>query len=157
MLAARKFLALPSAERWLLLRAVLMLPAVTLALKTIGLRRCHLAMERLMPLRQSHAFSAGAARQRGRRTAWLVRVAATHGCVRASCLAQSLSVAGLLRRQRIPATLCIGVRKHQGQLEAHAWIECQNEVLTDDALVSRRFAPFEDIHRILGRRGAHTR
>lgn len=157
MLAARKVLALPSAERWLLLRAVLMLPAVTLALKTIGLRRCHLAMERLMPLRQSHEFSAGTARQRGRRTAWLVRVAATHGFVRASCLAQSLSVAGLLRRQRIPVTLCIGVRKHQGQLQAHAWIEYQNEVLTDDAQVRRRFAPFDDIHRILERRGANIR
>ena len=43
MLAARKVLALPCAERWLLIHALLMLPAVTLALKTIGLRRCHLA------------------------------------------------------------------------------------------------------------------
>ena len=36
MLAARKVLALPSAERWLLAHALLMLPAVTLALKAIG-------------------------------------------------------------------------------------------------------------------------
>jgi Transglutaminase-like superfamily len=49
----------------------------------------------------------------------------------------------LLNRRGIPARLRIGVRKEEGELEAHAWIESGGVVLNDTADVSERYRPFE--------------
>ena len=75
--AARKFLALPEGERWLLVQAMMMLPAVTLSLRAIGLRRCYLGLERLAP-------TAGGGLLTG-----------TNACHRAIYLGESFSMAGI--------------------------------------------------------------
>ena len=152
--AIRKFLALPRVERWLLLQAMATLPLVTLTLRTIGLNCCYLGMERLSPMAGGSVLSGTGACHRATRTGWLVRVASTFGLVQGSCLAQSLTIWWLLRRQRISAELRIGVRKQQGRLEAHAWIEHRSRVLNDDAGIGRRFSPFGGARGILDRRGA---
>ena len=139
--AGRKFLALPRAERWLLVQAMAALPLVTLALMAVGPRRCHQGLEQLTPMTGRGVLTATSACHRASRTGWLVRVAAIHGLVRGNCLAQSLTVWWLLRRQGISVELRIGVRKHQGRFEAHAWTEHQSRVLNDDADIGRRFAP----------------
>jgi hypothetical protein len=152
--AIRKILALPRTERWLLVQAVATLPLVMLALRTIGLARCHRALERLAPRGGGGARTGASARLRATRTGWLVRIASIHGLAGGGCLAQSLTIWWLLRRQRICAELRIGVRKRQGRLEAHAWMEHQSRVLNDDAEIGRRFSPFGGAGGILERRGA---
>ena len=157
MRAIRKFLALPGAERWLLVQAMAALPLVTLILVTLGPRRCYLALARLAPITVGGALSATSAGRRASRTAWLVRVASIHGLVKGNCLGQSLTVWCLLRRQGIPASLRIGVRIRHGRLEAHAWTEHRSRVLNDDADVGRRFSPFDDVHGVFERRSAELR
>ena len=152
--ASRKFLALPRAERWLLVKAMAALPLVTLALMTVGSRRCHQGLEQLTPMIGCGALTGTSACHRASRTGWLVRVAAIHGLVRGNCLAQSLTVWWLLRCQGISAELRIGVRKRQGRLEAHAWTEHRSRVLNDDADIGRRFAPFGGIRGVFERGGA---
>jgi len=154
--AIRKFLALPRIERWLLVQAMAALPLVTLTLRTIGLKRCYLGLERLAPTAGGSVLTGTRACHRATRTAWLVRVASTYGFVQGSCLAQSLTIWWLLRRQRVPGELRIGVRKQQGRLEAHAWIEHRSWVLNDDAGIGRRFSPFGGAREILDRRGAEV-
>jgi Transglutaminase-like superfamily len=150
----RKFLALPRAERWLLVQAMAALPLVTLTLRTIGLRRCYRTLERLAPMAGGGVLTGAGACQLATRTGWLVRVASTYGLVRGNCLAQSLTIRWLLCRQRIPAELRIGVRKRQGRLEAHAWMEYHSRVLNHDAGIGRRFSPFGGARGILDRRRA---
>lgn len=53
---------------------------------------------------------------------WIERVD-HHGPWRPSCLRQALVLAWLLSGHGIAATLRIGVKKDDGQLQAHAWLE----------------------------------
>jgi hypothetical protein len=51
-----------------------------------------------------------------------VRIAATYGPYRATCLPRALVLWTLLRRRRLHGELTIGVRKNQSGVEAHAWV-----------------------------------
>ena len=155
--AARKFLALPEGERWQLVQAMMMLPAVTLILRAIGLRRCYLGLERLAPTAGGGLLTGTNACHRAMRTGWLVRIASIHGLVQGNCLAQSLTIWWLLRRQRISADLRIGVRKQQGRLEAHAWMEYQSRSLSHDAGTGGQFSPFGGVRGNFERRGVDIR
>ncbi|GMQ90428.1 MAG: hypothetical protein BMS9Abin10_0805 [Gammaproteobacteria bacterium] len=152
--AIRKFLALPRVERWLLVQAMAALPLVALTLRTIGLKRCYRALERLAPMAGGGLLTGASACHRATQTGWLVRVASIYGLVQGNCLAQSLTIWWLLRRQRIPAELRIGVRKRQGRLEAHAWMEHNSRVLNDDVEIGRRFAAFGGARGIFEHLGA---
>ena len=57
-----------------------------------------------------------------------------------TCLKKSLVLFWMFRRRGIPAELRIGVRKVDGKLEAHAWIEQGGRVLFDEDTASR-YAP----------------
>lgn len=150
----RKFLALPRAERRLLVQAMATLPLVALALGTIGLRRCHLGLECLSQTASGGASTAANAFHRAVRTGWLVSIASNRGFIRGNCLAQSMTIWWLLRRQGIASELRIGVCKQQGRLEAHAWIEHGSRVLNDRAGIGRQFSPFGSARGILERSGA---
>ena len=149
----RRILALPRVERWLLFQAAVTLLLVTLSLRTLGPRRCYHGLARLSPMTGRGLLTGEHARHRATRMGWLVGVASGHGLVRANCLTQSLTLWWLLRRQRILTDLCIGVRKHRGRLQAHAWMEHQGRVLNDDPEVCRRFAPFDGVSGAFERRG----
>ena len=57
----------------------------------------------------------------------------------ATCLATSLALAWILRGRGVPAEVRIGVRKENGGLDAHAWVECDGVAVTEPARVSNRF------------------
>ena len=58
------------------------------------------------------------------------------------CLPRSLAIYVLLRRQGVPATLRIGVKRFP--FAAHAWVECLGEVL-DDSIDDWRHEPYVPI------------
>lgn len=62
---------------------------------------------------------------------------------RTTCLERSAALLWMLRRRGIGAELCIGARKQERALEAHAWVECAGEVLNDEPGVRQRYAIFE--------------
>ncbi len=131
----RAFLRLPAGERRLFVAALLLLPAVALALRLLGLRRCQALLARLSPRRPAPAAgpeAEGAAR--------LVAVAARYAPCRANCLQQSLVLWWALRRLGLPGELRIGVRKRDGRLEAHAWVEQGGRTL--GAADEHPYAPF---------------
>lgn len=141
-------------ERWLLLQAVVLLPLTRLALRVFGFNRWHSALTRWAPLFQTpHADRGDILIQQARATNRIVKIAAFHGCCRASCLHQSLTLWWLLRRQGIAGALRIGVRKERGDFEAHAWVEYGDVVLNDRADVSERFARFDRPILPVGRNG----
>ena len=61
---------------------------------------------------------------------------------RLDCLPRSLAIYALLRRQGVPATLRIGVKRFP--FAAHAWVECLGEVL-DDSIDDWRHEPYVPI------------
>jgi hypothetical protein len=60
------------------------------------------------------------------------------------CLARALTAQILLNRQGYLPKLCIGVSKGQnGKLQAHAWIECQGQVVIGNLSNLSDFVPLE--------------
>lgn len=137
----RKFWTLSPEEKVLLAKALVLLPAARLGLRTLGLRRMQtvFALGRRNPAR--HASSGQTPTGRARRSARLVAAAAhfTGG----TCLERSLVLACILERQGIPADLRIGVRSGDRGFEAHSWIEAGGEVLNEGRDVGQRYAAFD--------------
>lgn len=80
----------------------------------------------------SHAASASITPAEYQRLGRFVAVAYDILPLPASCLRQSLVLRALLARRRVPSRVCLGVRKNEDALDAHAWVECDG-VLSEDA------------------------
>jgi hypothetical protein len=135
-----KLRSLSASERRELLLAVVLLPAMEIALRLGGLRLVHRAigLERRSGMRAGNGGTLDA-----QQLARLVAAAARWGPWRASCMVRSLTLQCLLKRHGLESRLRLGVRKAGKSLEAHAWVEHQGRPLNEPANVSQNFAPFE--------------
>jgi hypothetical protein len=146
-------------ERWLLAQALVLLPLTVLGLYLLGVRRWQRALTKLTPLgetrnpnpNQGRSRSTPAVaiaddqsvRERVRVIARIMRITAEHGLYRPNCLQQSLVLWWLLGRNRIASEIRFGARKEDGELKAHAWVECLGFALNEDQDVCRHYSPFE--------------
>ena len=90
-------------------------------------------------------------RARAREIARAVQRAAKHGLFRPFCLVQTLALRELLREERIEgASIRVGVRRHGGTFQAHAWIRWGDAILGDRAEHVAQFTEVDDL-RVLGR------
>jgi hypothetical protein len=129
-------------QRILLLQALVLLPLVALSLKFCGLNRTQTALTFLLPTPFMSQQSVERLPQ-VLATARMVRTAAQYYAPWANCLKKSLVLWWLLRRQGIASNLQIGVRREQGNFEAHAWVEYEGVVLNDTQNVRSHFAIFK--------------
>ena len=147
----RKLQELSWSEGYLLAQALLMLPLTSVGLRWIGFRRWQSVLSAIAPIAERPASNRDSNPIRHAQIATrMVKIAARYGPCRATCLAESLTLRWLLRRQGIESNLRIGVRTEAGRLEAHAWVEHCRLVLNDTADVHQRFVPFDDAFVPLG-------
>jgi hypothetical protein len=73
----------------------------------------------------------------------IVDIAARRSPAPATCLTRSLVLGWLLRRRGVDAQLRIGVRLVDGQLCAHAWLECDGAPLNEQPAVVAQYSAFE--------------
>lgn len=129
----RKFISLSSADRMLVLRALMVSGAMRLALV-------------LLPFDFIHR-TVSSTRARGtavslEKVLWAIRVVRRR-LPRVRCLPRSLAAQHLLLRNGYPAQLKIGVtRLSDGTLHAHAWIECGGKTLLDEVEALSHFTVF---------------
>ena len=127
----RKFIALTSARRAIVLRSLLLLPTVAAMLRMRGMGRTTTWIERLRPRSEDDALPP-------RDIARLVDAAAS--LLGARCLSRSLVLWHLLRIRGVSAELRLGVSKPiSGRLLAHAWVELDGEPLNDGPDVCQRY------------------
>jgi hypothetical protein len=142
---ARGFRKLSGAERSLLIQALVLLPLTNAALHIVGLSRWQFFLARWAPFPGSGQAKTRVSHwRRVLSTARMVHLAAQRGPYQASCLRNSLTLWWLLRRQGIDSALRLGVRKQDGKIEAHAWIEYEGRVLNDSESVRERFVSFQE-------------
>ncbi len=102
----------------------LALPAIWLAVRLLPFYRVQRFFARTAAPSQvgtlPEGFTAG---EYAQRCAALVGIAARHGMYPANCLHQSLALCWILRRDRLPARLRIGVHDKLADFRAHAWVE----------------------------------
>jgi hypothetical protein len=139
----RRFRELSWAERGLLAQGLVLLPLLTVAMWTLGFRRCRTALGRMAPVFTRTSNDEGTLTGEGLVAARLVDAVARHSPCRGSCLSRSLTLWWLLRRRGIDGDLRIGVCKVAGQFKAHAWVEYRGAVLNDQPNISQQFAPFD--------------
>jgi hypothetical protein len=64
----------------------------------------------------------------------------------ARCFVRAIASVRLLRGEAVPARLRLGVRRVDGAMQAHAWVELDQRAVGEDAVALRDFAPLEDVH-----------
>ena len=141
--AWHRFWALPGADRRLVLRLFLLLPAVAAGIRILGVRRlCSFLSGRLSAPSPGAGPDVARARELGR----LVGAVAGRIPGRPACLTCSITLWYLLQRRGLPAEVRLGVRTAEGPFQAHAWVECGGEVLNDEQDVGKLFAVFEKLN-----------
>ena len=138
----RRFNALERPAQELFLRAVVLLPLVTLSLRWRGFGRTQASLKLI--LSNAHPeHEPGLVSRDAAVTAHMVNAADRHGLVRPSCLAKSLTLWWLLGRQGIPSRLRIGIRKEKEKFEAHAWVERNGTALNEPDEPHHHYAAFD--------------
>lgn len=135
----RKFLNLDFSDRLLLVVTFTLLAVIRLGLWLLPFSTWHRLWFYLMPaqlkLRLAQPASVG-------QVIWAVSVASHYMPGSVKCLARALVTQILLHRYGYPADLHIGVAKGEaGQLEAHAWVESQGEIVMGYLTNLSRFTP----------------
>jgi hypothetical protein len=115
------------------------LPLTAAAFRALGFRRWLATLQRWSPQLVPNAWDDAQAD----RVAWLVDVAARFVASRDSCLSRAMILWWLLRRRGLQGQLRIGVRKRNGRLEAHAWVEYRGQILSDRNQEHVAFVPFD--------------
>lgn len=119
-----------STHDWRLLsRALVLLPTSAFLLKIRGYKRTRIVLSGLSRRKLKVRCPDKSQLELARRVADMVSLAARHGPYRANCLKKSLVTELLLAQEGIPAKLRIGVNRREGRLDAHAWVEVDEEVL----------------------------
>jgi hypothetical protein len=147
--------ALAPWERRLVVRLVVLLPAVGASLRLLGFKRTRDLLERFSPPPAQQCLGETSLFENPNNIARLVRIAANHGPYRATCLRQSLTLWWMLSRRGIASELRIGCKKQGSNVSAHAWVEMRGRNLSDTARSSEEFKAFND-PLPLGRHGSET-
>ena len=135
----RRLRALTSDERRLLVSAACWLSVVQLGLGRLPFPR----LRRLVTGGGRQVVRVACDLAVAERVVWAVTVASRYVPGRTTCLSLALTVQGVLARRGHPSRLHIGVvRGAEGQVDAHAWIECGGRVLIGGSGAEvRRFTP----------------
>jgi hypothetical protein len=128
MILLRKFLLLPAADRWLLIKAALLLEAIKVGVRLLPFRTLRRLVARAAAAPAGGLWQAEYAS--AERVVWAVQVASQRMPRAKSCLTQALAAQVLLARRDYSAQLHIGVaRGEREQFRAHAWVESEGKVV----------------------------
>ena len=135
----RVFMHLEWRERLLLVEALAVVVAIRLGLWVFSFKKLRSWVARVgqrsMGSRNTGMLSVD-------RVAWTVRAVSEY-VPGATCLTQALVGQLLLARRGYPARLHIGVsKKLRGELEAHAWLECDGQIVLGDHGYLALYTPF---------------
>ena len=138
----RRFNALPSPAKGLFLRAVLLLPFLTLSLRLRGFRATQRFLQKSLAAANVD-LPEEMVKQRVANASRMV-LAAAHICpIRSTCLERSLCLWWLLARQKIATQFRIGVKKDGEKFSAHAWVERNGEAIGEPDASHLHFAAFD--------------
>ncbi len=143
----RKFNSLPAAERRLLFQSLLLVSAIRLGLWLLTFYKVQRLLRWMTKRRSANSVPHRDGRPTVARIVWSVKVVSRY-IPAASCLVQALAAHTLLNRQGYQASLRVGVAKgRQGELRAHAWVACQDNIVIGGAESASRFTPLPPLEK----------
>ena len=122
-----RFTRLDRDYRVLLVQAAMLLAAYRLALRFVAFRRMAARLGNFVEPHDGRVASllSGISEQQAvlaRKVSWAIDRAVRHVPFDAVCLPQAMAAHTLLKRRGVPSLMHFGVRKVDGKLEAHAWL-----------------------------------
>jgi Transglutaminase-like superfamily len=129
----------------LIAETILLLPAVQLAVRVVGLQRTVKWTARLTGSRIRGQPQISNVSEIERITR-LIRGTCRQWPFRATCLDRSLVTVVLLGRRGIPVTFCVGFRKSDAGVEGHAWVEHNARPVAEAADVTVSHLVFARYH-----------
>ena len=139
----QRYNALDRASRRLFRRAAMLLPLVRWSLRLRGYGATFASLQKRIPPQAASTELCPDAREKVQATCRMVRAALRYSLSEFTCLEESLTLWYLLRKERIPVCLRIGVRKENEKFAAHAWVEHAGEALNQTDAMHRHYAAFE--------------
>jgi Transglutaminase-like superfamily len=126
-------------ERGAFAAGAVLIPLVSLSLRTIGVRRT-LAWSALG--RGTPAAAADEEEAIVRTTVLALRRARAHGLWSGTCLSRSIALRWLLARRGVATELRFGAQREAGRFEAHAWLEREGVPIDESPDVLSRMHRF---------------
>ncbi len=149
------FVQLEPGVRSQLLQALALLPLVDQALKVLGFQRTYSILLRLSERVASPPLAEPIPSGDLENAQMISATQAVHLASRyhptLTCLRRALVLWYLLRRQRLAAELHIGTRFHEGEFQAHAWVDCDGQIVGDRPDIAQQFQPFDTLKPTLNR------
>lgn len=136
----RKFLQLNWSDRQVLFSAFVLVILIKLGLKFLSFPQLLRILDRLsQPSRRRRSPAALTID----RITWLVTISANLVPGHTKCLVRALTAQVFLKRHQHPCELRIGVTRpdSNGNLEAHAWIESQGQIILGDLPDLAKYSP----------------
>jgi len=131
-----RLLKLTTAEYRLLVSALFWLIACRIGLWVLSLQRIFAHLETFQTFDVSKT-----AYVLPERIAWAVRTVGRHLPGFRNCLVQSLAAQIMLMRRGYASQIRIGAARDNGEFKAHAWVECQGQIVLGAAGTSQN-TPF---------------
>jgi hypothetical protein len=132
-----RYRSLSVLQRWALWHALWLLPWVRMSLRFRGLD----ATLRQVRTSRHWVVPADGLEQAGvqAREMWVaLGLVSGHLWGRTTCLHRALAQLWLMHRRGIPGSLHIGVDLVEGQLDAHAWVECLGASVESDGMPEKK-------------------
>ena len=142
-----KFLHLSTTDQGLLVTSMIVVTWFKLALQVLPFRTLHrISVSHRLP---NNPLKATNRRVAKRRIMWAVEIASRRIPGGATCLTRALAALLMLRWHGYTANLRIGVMKSgESEVQAHAWIESDQEILAEDLLAISRFTPLRRARKV---------
>ncbi len=140
----RKLLGLSFREWLFLTTSLVALPVVKRLLAKRGFRKTEQLLARISRTSDQEPAAADAARVRS--AARMVSVAAIRGPFNAQCLEQAVTLWWMLGLEGIMTTIRMGIYKSGDQVEAHAWVLYQDEIVLGELERLEGYTPLLDVN-----------
>ena len=138
----RKFPVLSGRDRALLLKTFLLLASIKLGLRLLPFQTLRKLLSRFSQPCKAKTQPGDLDSDRLNQLLAAVRISSRYMPGGAKCLARALTTQVLASRNGYAPTLRIGVaRDGNGQLEAHAWVEIQSQIVIGQLNDLTRFTP----------------
>jgi len=137
----RTLITLPPERRWLTAEALVLPALISACFKLFGVARTQAWLRRCARVGASlEPGDAVRAVREARRAQQIVRRSTGMG---GSCLVRSLSLWTMLLRRGLTTEIRVGLRRREGKIEGHAWIEYRGVPINEDEKIVQTYDVYE--------------
>jgi len=140
MSSLKKFLILPFFDKFVLFYSILMFSILTILFPIISYKKIFILLKKIS--NSKDLINDNSSVETAKNISQLVKSASIRFPLKVTCLKESLTIWFLLRLLKINSDIQMGVSKTEEEFNAHAWVECQNEIINDTYSHIKNFKKF---------------